>query len=307
MSGELLLRRPYTGSLFEAAPPQSFQHDLESILWILLWISFCQCGAGTRRPALTDRTHAWHDLLEECVGQLFEAQDNKQLGNNKWDIMMNARSFEQRLEIVDDLYAPLKPLLQTLWRTLNAGYVARRFDFGCTMDEFLAAFDEAERELEENPPILTPLQEANVRAEEVRRAKDDDDWEHTPCPGAKQADVVPEPRQAQQRRPSAPKAAVKKKRAKKPAPHANSSAIAAPAATASTLVLPRKAPAARPFGSNTAQRKVREGKDAETATRHGGRDTGALGRGGQHHGRGRASGEGAKGGKSSDVSTRKTR
>lgn len=191
MSGELLRRRPYGGSLFDAAPRQDFQHDLESILWILLWICLCRCGAGIRRPALTDRSYARHEPLAECVGQLFEAQDIKQLGKNKAVLMMNANEFEDCLEFIDDFYVPLKPLLWALWRTLNAGYRARHFDFKPTMDEFLAAFDETENELEQNPPVLTPKQEANVRAEEARRTQEDDDWEHTPCPVANGAKLEP--------------------------------------------------------------------------------------------------------------------
>ena len=79
------------------------------------------------------------------------------------------------LALVDNFYQPLTPLLETLWTILHDGYEKGHFDFGLTMDQFTAAFDEAERDLEQNPPILTPEQEVNVRAEEARRAEDDND------------------------------------------------------------------------------------------------------------------------------------
>lgn len=199
MSGELLRRRPYGTFLKATAPRHDFQHDLESVLWILLWICLCKCGAGVRRPALTDRHDELHELLTECVGQLFEAQDIKQLGTNKESVILTAMHFEHCLTIVDEFYAPLTPLLRKLWTILNAGYTAGHFVFDSTMDQFTAAFDEAERDLEQNPPVLTPEQEANVRAEEARRAEDDDDWEHTPRPvikATKPAGPVLEPLQA---------------------------------------------------------------------------------------------------------------
>lgn len=185
MSGELLRCRPYLPSLKADAPVHEFQHDLESVLWILLWIALCKCGAGIRRPALIDRHHELHEPLVEFVRQLFEVEDIKQLGKNKSSLILYNNEFKLCLELIDDFYAPLKPLLWTLWRTLNAGYNARHFDFEPTIDVFLSAFDEAEKELERKPPLLTPEQEANVRAEEARRAKDDDDWKHTPRPQVK--------------------------------------------------------------------------------------------------------------------------
>ena len=95
---------------------------------------------------------------------------------------MYSMEFERCLMLIDHFYAPLKPMLWRLWTILNAGYVAGHFDFASTMDQFTAAFDEAEHDLEQNPPVLTPEQEANIRAEEARRAQDVDVWEDGPRP-----------------------------------------------------------------------------------------------------------------------------
>ena len=201
MSGELLLREPYMGDTSGPTPLHQFQHDLESIFWILLWIFLCKSGAGVRRPALTDKAHRDHERLARTVGLLFEAENIYQLGHNKEIIILYAMQFDRCLALVDDFYAPLTPLLKKLWSILNAGYVAGHFEFGTTMDQFTAAFDEAEQLLEQNPHILTAEQETNVRAEELRRAEDDDDWEHTPRPEVKlkrPAGLVLEPLQALQ-------------------------------------------------------------------------------------------------------------
>lgn len=204
MSGELLCDKPYIGG--KVARPHSFYHDLESILWILLWICICKCGAGIRRPPLVDRRHEDHENIADIVETLFEVDRIKQLGKNKKMIILYLHEFELCLPAIDEFYAPLKPLLRRLWEILNTGYLADHFDFESTMDEFITAFKDSEKELNANPPILTPDQKANVRAEEDRRANDESDWEHTPCPVVKPTSAIPvlEPLQALRLHPTIP-------------------------------------------------------------------------------------------------------
>ena len=207
MSGELLYHQPYGTFLRATTPRHSFHHDLESILWVLLWICLYQCGPGAHRPALTDRHDKLHKYLVEHARQLFEEPDLDQLACNKEMVILYSMRFERYISLVDDFYVPLTPLLRKLWTILNTGYTTGHFDFDSTMDQFATAFDEAEQDLKQSPLILTPAQEANVHAEEGRRAKDHDDWEHTPCPvadnGAKPAGAILGPQQVQQQIPCA--------------------------------------------------------------------------------------------------------
>ena len=180
MSGELLTERPYFDDgddAQEVAPRHDFNHDLESILWILLWICLCKCGGGICRPAVGDEKHPQHKELEKIIRHLFQAEDIGQLGENKAAAILSDRLFKRYLKYIDDFYRPLEPFLLKLYSILRTGYEARHFEFDATMDAFRAAFDVVEQELVRNPPILTPEQDANVRAEEVRRAEDEDDWE----------------------------------------------------------------------------------------------------------------------------------
>ena len=196
MSGELLTKQSYfddDNDVQKVAPRHDFNHDLESILWILLWICLCKCGGGIRRPAMRDEKHPQHEELVKIMELLFQAENIVHLGEIKLAAILSERLFKRYLKYIDDFYRPLEPLLLKLYRILRAGYEAHHFDFDATMDAFRAAFDEAEQELIRNPPILTPEQDANVRAEEVRRVKDEDDWEHTPRPSVKRSARRPLP------------------------------------------------------------------------------------------------------------------
>ncbi|KZT63030.1 hypothetical protein DAEQUDRAFT_760660, partial [Daedalea quercina L-15889] len=193
MSGELLRGIRYCTSVIRvingkeemvndpSVPVHDFNHDLESILWILLWICLCKSGGGIRRSALIDKTN---QALVTLHQRLFETTDIRQLGENKRQFMLYEREFMECLALVDEFYRPLKPLLLKLWRILNKGYETHDFPFMETFSRFIAAFDEMEQELSNRDldAELTEEQRANVEKERRRRDKDKADWQHSPRP-----------------------------------------------------------------------------------------------------------------------------
>ncbi|KAH9835348.1 uncharacterized protein C8Q71DRAFT_765355 [Rhodofomes roseus] len=181
MSGELLLGQPYYKSAGTDVRHR-FYHDLESVLWILLWICLCKRGAGLRREALHQGTDK---ALTRRFRLLFEVTDIAVLGTNKQTAIRDEESFTSDLELIDDFYTPLKPLLERLWRILRTGYKTGHFDFAETFSAFMQAFDDAEKTLTEDPPVLTAEQEESVNLERERRRRDQCDWQHTPRPATK--------------------------------------------------------------------------------------------------------------------------
>ena len=171
-------RAQHPGEKQKEAPQHSFHHDLESILWIVLWICLCSSGGGIRRPALYDSQHADHKELSWAVTTLFESLDSSVLGRTKWAAIVVEGFFARFINSVDDFYSVLKPLLWALWTILREGYRLHLFAVDATFDGFRDAFDDAERELLKNPPVLSDAQKANVEQELARRAKDCEGWTH---------------------------------------------------------------------------------------------------------------------------------
>ena len=190
VSAELLLGTPYfavgaranhhTSEKRLEVPRHEFNHDLESILWIILWICICSSGGGVRRPALHDTQYEDHEELMWAVTSLFESTDSSVLGRTKWAAIIAEDFFDRFVNCVDDFYSALKPVLWALWRVLHKGYQTHDFDFDSTFNGFLAAFDDAERELLANPVALSDAQQANMDQELARRTQDSRGWTHAP-------------------------------------------------------------------------------------------------------------------------------
>ncbi|KZT63025.1 hypothetical protein DAEQUDRAFT_815861 [Daedalea quercina L-15889] len=192
MSGELLIGRPYYNAVRrevdgvqvvvfdDSAPRHAFYHDLESALWILLWICLSKSGGGIRRHALVHKTD---DSLDRLFRGLYEVPEIEQLGRSKREVLKDEMEFSYAIRYIDDFYRPLESFLWKLWHILHTGYKTHDFRFEETFPRFLSAFDEAEQLLKDSPPpTLTEGQLANVDKERQRRGKDEVDWQHSPRP-----------------------------------------------------------------------------------------------------------------------------
>ncbi|KAH9917342.1 uncharacterized protein B0H18DRAFT_39208 [Fomitopsis serialis] len=95
--------------------------------------------------------------------------------------MTHNKAFLLVLCFVDDYYKPLIRLLRRLWNILNPAYESRNFVVNDIMhDDFLAAFEQTEEELQNTPEDLTPEQKKALNQELARREADLTDWEHSP-------------------------------------------------------------------------------------------------------------------------------
>lgn len=269
MSAELLLKEPYfavdhSNEPRRVAPCHAFNHDLESILWILLWVCLCTSGGGVLRQALYDSQHGDHEELVWIVMSLFEGTDSNLQGRTKWAAIIVEDFFGRYVDSVDDFYSALKPLLWTVWRVLHDGYQAHCFNFDATVEKFRIAFDDAERELLAHPPVLSDSQKANVEQELARRAKDCEDWTHAPL---RPVDSQASPRPIQSLcRPDSVADGDDGESHECPADVPNTGKVCHHASPIVRAKLASEAQATDPFGRQTSRRKSRDANTVASAT-----------------------------------------
>ncbi|CCM06612.1 uncharacterized protein FIBRA_08891 [Fibroporia radiculosa] len=168
MSGELLQQWPYFVKPGEmSAPRHDAIHDLESFLWVLVYICLSRDGPAHRRREIWDNSKETQ-LLRDNWRALFEGE-NLLLAERKQTLIRNRDDFAFRvLRFLPVYYKPLEEVLRKLRDILETAYRSR--EFNNVHEDFIEAMEAARLGLE---PITDPKHIALQEREIERRRTDD--------------------------------------------------------------------------------------------------------------------------------------
>ncbi|KAH9836683.1 uncharacterized protein C8Q71DRAFT_867554 [Rhodofomes roseus] len=183
MSGELLGHVYFRRKDATGPPVHYFIHDLESFLWVLVWICLTREGPAKRRRDLSS-TQQSEQLsgLRQIVIDLFEG-DKHVLMRTKRHLIHVASERElvddELLCYVSDFMAPLKDLIFDFLALIRIAYKDNRRDAQAVYEDVLRLFDKHIRSLKEGHPseLFKKLRED----EDKRRANDiGNTWDTSP-------------------------------------------------------------------------------------------------------------------------------
>ncbi|CCM06880.1 uncharacterized protein FIBRA_09189 [Fibroporia radiculosa] len=167
MSGELLRKRRYFVQPDEtlSAPRHDAIHDMESFLWVLVYICLSRDGPAHRRRELWDNSEDaeplrdnWRALFEGEFGYLAK----RTLIDNRGEFKLCVLNF------LPDYYKPLETVLAKLRDILETAYRSREFDH--VHEDFIKAMEAARLKME---PIADP-KHIELQKREIQGRQNDD-------------------------------------------------------------------------------------------------------------------------------------
>ena len=140
----------------------SFYHELESIFWLICWVSIHWQGPGLpRRCALDDPDDKDHGILLKKEG-IWKAEDMAGASQRKRAVLTNERDFSETEDIFAPYFCRLKPTARAL-RTLVAQPLA---DAPSMSAGFLKVLSLAEIDLSK---VAAKKEEINLRKDTLEQ------------------------------------------------------------------------------------------------------------------------------------------
>ena len=123
-------------------------HDVESLLWILVYLALTRVGPGVN--AVREEVDEPTSSLSQVVKELFYADDPVEF---KGKLLEFPDQMESAIfPLFHPYFDPLKPVISTIWRKLILGYWCRAYEYHGILKYTIAALNRTLGDFEKNPP-----------------------------------------------------------------------------------------------------------------------------------------------------------
>ena len=155
---------PHTSSFFHDSI-----HDVESLLWVLVYIALTRNGPGV--DAVREERRTPGSVLCQTVDRLFHADDSV-LVKFKGELLRSPERLRTDIfPLFHPYFEPLKQVISDIWNKLILGYRYRAYEYHGIVGYTIAALDKALKNFEENPPHAGNEVHEELTRKEVERRK----------------------------------------------------------------------------------------------------------------------------------------
>jgi len=161
---QLRIANPRTSSFFHDSI-----HDVESLLWVLVYIALTREGPGI--DTIREERCTPGSVLCRLVDKLFHA-DGSVLVKFKGELLQDPARLEMEIfPLFHPFFDHLKQVILDIWNRLILGYRYRAYEYHGIIGYTIAALDKTLKDLEENPPHSGNEEYEELRRKEVERRK----------------------------------------------------------------------------------------------------------------------------------------